>query len=146
MPQLTKLNAETSAQILDSLAIGATYNDASEMAGVTSQTFRNWMRRGEAARSGIYFEFFGNVKRAEATARIKFTRALYLASGETGGWRAALEFLKRRDRLNWGDTVDVTSAGAAISTVVAFDLKRLSDAELESLEKLVEKAEGRGNP
>jgi hypothetical protein len=125
--------------IVENLRVGATYADAAEAAGVSYQTFRNWLTQGESARSGKFFEFFEACRRAEAEARVRFVRAIYQAA-DGGDWRAAMEFLKRRDRRNWGDAVDVTSAGKQITAPGSVDLSRLSKDELLSLEAIVEKA------
>lgn len=121
MPRPTKLNPDTQKAIVDAIAIGATYADAAGAAGVDYMTFRNWMTQGEATKRGIYFEFFDAVRKAEATARLNYTRTI--ASAAAGGdWKAALEYLKRRDRANWGDNLDMTSNQ---KDVVQFDYAKL---------------------
>ena len=109
----TKLTPETSAAIIRALAIGATYKDAAEAAGVDYTTFNNWMKRGEKAKSGQYFKFFNLVRRTQAEARNHYLSVIAKAAND-GDWRAALEYLKRRDRATWGDNVDVTSKGEPI--------------------------------
>jgi hypothetical protein len=113
MARPTKLTPETSQAILDALAIGATYKDAAEAAGVAYDTFNNWMQMGESAKSGQFFEFFQSVRQAQADARLKYLSTIAKAAKD-GDWRAALEYLKRRDRANWGDNLDLTSKGEEI--------------------------------
>jgi hypothetical protein len=38
-------------------------------------------------------------------------------AAKDGDWRAALEYLKRRDRANWGDNVDVTSGNEKLTDI-----------------------------
>jgi hypothetical protein len=117
MARPTKLNEETKKAILDALAYGATYKDAAEAAGIDYDTFNNWMKSGKNAKSGELFEFFGAVRRTEADARLKYLSTIAKAA-KGGDWRAALEYLKRRDRPNWGDNVDVTSGNQPITKIV----------------------------
>ena len=113
MARPTKLTPETQAAIIEALSIGATYKDAAEAAGVDYVTFNNWMIAGEQAKAGKFFEFFYLVRRTEANARNNYLRTIKEAA-EGGDWRAALEYLKRRDRANWGDNVDVTTGGSKV--------------------------------
>lgn len=111
MARPTKLTPETSAAIVTALTIGATRKDAAGAAGVEYQTFLNWMQRGEASKSGIYFEFFESCTAAEYKARLGYLKTIAKAAND-GDWRAAMEYLKRRDRDNWGDNIDVTMTGS----------------------------------
>ena len=113
MARPSKLNPETHAAIVKSLAIGATRKDAAGAAGVVYTTFLDWMAAGEKATKGPFHEFYNACSKAEHTARLNFTSVIAKAAQE-GDWRAALEYLKRRDPDNWRDNVDVTSGGEKI--------------------------------
>lgn len=110
MARPTKLTAETSKAITDALEFGATYRDAAEAAGVWYTTFLAWMKKGEEQNTGAYHEFHDQVRQAEASARLKFT-AVIATSAKEGDWRAALEFLKRRDPENWREISGVEMTG-----------------------------------
>jgi hypothetical protein len=140
MARPTKLTDETAKAIIEALQIGATYADAAGAAGIEYRTFRNWMQRGETVGRGKFFQFFHAVERAGAVARVAFTRVIYTSAVSEKDWRAAMEYLKRRDRETWGDSVDVTTKGAALTGGAGLDLKRLSLEELKHLETIVEKA------
>ena len=114
MARPTKLTPETHAIIVESILHGATYKDAAEAAGVWYTTFNEWMQRGEAAKAGQYYEFNHAVRQAEAQCRLNMTRVIQSAAAK-GDWKAAEAYLRRRDRANWGDNVDVTSGGEAIT-------------------------------
>jgi hypothetical protein len=117
MARPTKLTEETSAAIVKALAIGATRKDAAGAAGVDYRTFLNWMEAGQQARSGAFFQFFQACTQAEHKARLNYLSVIAKAANE-GDWRAALEYLKRRDRETWGDNMDVTSGGKDISALL----------------------------
>ena len=114
MARPSKLTPETHAAIVDAILHGATYKDAAEAAGVWYTTFNEWMQRGEAAKVGQYYEFNHAVRKAEAQCRLNMTRVIQSAAAK-GDWKAAEAYLRRRDRANWGDNVDVTSGGEAIT-------------------------------
>jgi hypothetical protein len=104
----SKLDDVIRDAIIRALSIGATYKDAAEAAGVHYDTFNRWMKMGEEAKSGKFHDFYESVRRVEAETRNRYLAVIAKAAHE-GDWRAALEYLKRRDRANWGDNVDVTS-------------------------------------
>lgn len=112
----TKLTQETHDAIVRDIGNGVTFVDAAGAAGIDYATFNNWMKRGEVAKSGIYFEFFHACKIAQAQARKKFTLVIAKASAD-GDWRAALEYLKRHDPENWGDRQDVNLKAESSITI-----------------------------
>lgn len=129
MARPTKFTPEVTETILNALKIGATYKDASEAAGVDYMTFRTWMERGEAGKKP-FNEFFEAVRKAEAQARLNYLTTIAQAAAK-GDWKAAEAYLKRRDRANWGDTVDVTTGGDKI-TKVTFEYRDTTDEAAQS--------------
>ena len=117
MGRPTKLTPETQKRIIDALKIGATRLDAALSAGVSYDSFNGWYNAGKQAKSGRYFQFFQAVDQAEGEARLRYTSVIARAAND-GDWRAALEYLKRRDRQNWGDGVDFTSGGEKLAALV----------------------------
>ena len=117
MGRPTKLTPETQKRIIDALKIGATRLDAALSAGVTYDSFNGWYNAGKQAASGRYFQFFQAVDQAEGEARLRYTTVIARAAND-GDWRAALEYLKRRDRAHWGDNVDVTSGQQPLKIVI----------------------------
>lgn len=114
----TKLTPETKRRLLALLGTGCTRRDACLASGVPVRTFMCWLERGvkerEAGRSTLFTEFLAETEQAEAEARAKLTAVIVKAAAD-GDWRAALEYLKRRDREHWGDNVDVTSGGEKVA-------------------------------
>lgn len=113
--QPTKLNPETQRRICDAISAGNYYEAACAYGGVTYQTLLNWLSRGEAARSGIYFDFFCAVKKAEADAEVAVVAQWRKQIPEN--WQAARDFLARRFPRRWGPkdqhsvTADVKHSG-----------------------------------
>ena len=119
MARPSKFTPEVTETIIKALQIGATYKDAAEAAGVDYDTYNEWIKAGKAAKSGRFYEFSEAVRKAEAQARLNYLSTIAQAAAK-GDWKAAEAFLKRRDRANWGDVVDVTSGGQAITLVVKY--------------------------
>lgn len=113
MARPTKLTPETEKAIIDAVLHGATYKDAAEAAGIWYETFNRWMQVGQAAKAGRFNEFYQSIRQAEAQCRLNMTRVIQSAAAK-GDWKAAEAYLKRRDRENWGDNLDVTSGNEQI--------------------------------
>ena len=109
MARPLKFNDEVKKAIVDALAIGATRKDAALAAGVAYNTFLRWMQRGQDNKSGMFREFYESASVAEGEARLKFTTTIAQAAAK-GDWRAAMEYLSRRDRDNWSKRTEVTGA------------------------------------
>jgi len=122
MSRPTKLTPEVQEQIVKDVSLGVYYVDAAGAAGIDYTTLNNWRKRGQEETKGIYFQFFHALKRAQSTALANFTKVITKAS-MNGDWRAALEYLKRHDPDNWGDSnkLDVTSGGEKIKINVTVD-------------------------
>ena len=114
MARPSKFTPEVTETIIKALQIGATYKDAAEAAGVDYDTYNEWIKAGKAAKSGRFYEFSEAVRKSEAQARLNYLSTIAQAAAK-GDWKAAESFLKRRDRANWGDVVDVTSGGQALT-------------------------------
>ena len=110
MGRPTKLNPEVQKRICDAVSAGNYYEPASVYAGITYTTMRNWILRGEEAKSGIYFEFVEALTRAEATAEVRIV-AQWQAQIPID-WHAARDFLERRYGDRWGrkEKQEVTGA------------------------------------
>lgn len=117
MSRPTKLTPETQEKITDAVSIGATYELAAKYAGVTYETFNNWMKAGAEAKSGQLFEFFHAVKKAEGAAAVGWLAVIEKAATET--WQAAAWKLERRYPREYGRQVtehtgEVTQIGMTL--------------------------------
>jgi hypothetical protein len=88
----TKRTPATEAAILAALRAGMTRTAAAESNGIDRSQFQRWMNKFAA--------FRGAVMEAEAAAEIRATITLRQA-GESD-WHAALAWLERRRRDDWG--------------------------------------------
>jgi hypothetical protein len=123
MARPTKLTPEVQDAICNAIRHGATYQAASEAAGVAYDTFNEWRKDIRAK----YVKFSEAVRRANADAMLDLI-AKVEAAGEKD-WRASAWILERRFKSDFGQAVDVTSAGEKIG---AND----SDTRSEILRKL----------
>lgn len=156
MPRPSKLTPHAQETIVAALRVGATYEHAALVAGITYRTFRLWMQEGERTTHGRFFHFFQAVKRAEAEAAVKWLARIEQAADD-GVWQAAAWKLERRYPEQWGrrDKVDVKHEGTvdvhvlaslrtAILSAVGDDMAmrvRISEA-LAALDEPKEAAEG----
>ena len=97
----TKLDEKRLKKVVEGITAGLPYDTACALAGITYQTFLNWMRAGEAAESGKFFEFFEEVKKAEAIAESVHIANIKNA-GKSGVWQADAWMLERRHPEKWG--------------------------------------------
>ena len=67
----SKLTPKIQEMILDCIRMGLTYSKAAELVGITRHTLLNWRKWGQAEKSGIYFNFFNALQKAEAEGEIQ---------------------------------------------------------------------------
>ena len=109
MARPSKYTPERIKRILDALRGGCSRRDAYEYGAIDSETFANWIHR--------YSDFSEQVIAAESAAAVMHTANIMKAAKE-GDWKASLEWLKRRRRLEWGDNIAI-SADKEIERIVA---------------------------
>ena len=106
----TKLTPERQQQLLEALRAGCFYETACASAGVSYETVRSWMRRGEEDGEGAYFEFLEAVEEAEAQLELELIGA-WTEAARTD-WRASMEFLARRYPDRWSPTRKTEISGS----------------------------------
>ncbi len=99
----SKLTPETQARIAQAIEVGATYALAAQYGGVAYNTFNEWMKKGEAAKAGKYYDFYELIKNAEGKAAVKWLALIDKAAVDT--WQAAAWKLERRYPRDYGRTV-----------------------------------------
>ena len=72
---------------------------AAQAAGITRQTFYNWIRKGKADKEGIYFDFYRMVEGAKAEGEVNLIKIIKKASGRS--WTAAAWILERSRPERW---------------------------------------------
>lgn len=96
----SKLTSEVRARLVQAIEAGNYYEAACGYAGITYTTFRNWMIKGENAKSGTYREFFEAITRAETVAEVRMVAQWQQHMPED--YRAIRDFLERRFPDRWG--------------------------------------------
>lgn len=106
MARPSKLTPEVQQRIVQALTAGNTRETVARYAGIDPASFYGWLKRGEAAGSGPYFEFFNAVKKAESDATVHAVAIIHQAMPKN--WQAAAWFLERRYPDDWGRKDRVT--------------------------------------
>jgi len=100
-----KLTPELQQQICDILADGNYIDATCDFVGISSETFYNWLKRGERNskedQDAGYTEFYQAVKKARATAEVVSVARIRKA-GSSGQWQADAWFLERSNPKRWG--------------------------------------------
>ena len=104
MARPTKLTSEIQQKIGDGVSLGLTYALAAEAAGITYQTFNQWMQRGKNSTYGEYFNFYQHVTKRNADAAKELLERLNLAA-KAGDTRICLWILERRFSEDFGRRV-----------------------------------------
>ncbi len=89
----TKLTPETTEKIVQALTAGNTRQAACGYAGISDQSFLNYLRSS--------LEFLEAVKKAEADAEVRHVANIAKASND-GNWTASAWWLERRRYQEWG--------------------------------------------
>lgn len=91
----SKLTPETVEKMTRCLGLGMNYEQSCTYSGIDYTTFRKWMQKGEAAKSGEYFDFFDAIKRAEIDGLHRDLEIIESA-GQKGNWTASAWRLERK--------------------------------------------------
>src|SRR5665647_1385589 len=94
MSRPTKLNSELTALICENIELGLSYNLSCQAAGVTFETFNDWMKRG-AAGDERFIDFGTRVHASEAACAKKCLTRIREAA-DSGTWSAAAWLIERR--------------------------------------------------
>jgi len=94
------LTEDAQKVILDALKLGMHFRPACELAGLTPETVKYWMRLTEdgVEHAQVYADFFGKVKTASAFAE---GQSLATLKAGAAGWQAQAWFLERRFPKRW---------------------------------------------
>ena len=95
MSRPTKLTNEVKQKIGDGVSLGLTYALAASAAGVTYQTFNQWMKLGRDSTSGKYFEFYKHIEQRNAEGALKILQKLNDAA-KAGNCQVCMFILERR--------------------------------------------------
>jgi hypothetical protein len=136
----TKLTKERQDKICELLRAGNYFDAACGAVGITPQTGYNWLKRGNDAKSGIYFDFFEAVKKAEAEAEAATVVIIRKAALDT--WQAAAWWLERRFPGKWGKQIrDIKHSGKVEHDIV----DTTNDERLARIESILNRARAKRN-
>ena len=96
----SKLTPARCKRILEALRAGNTRRASACAGGVDPSTFCNWQNRAIADGEGPYFDFFKQVKEAEAEAERDALSTIRSAAVDS--WQAAAWYLERRYPQDYG--------------------------------------------
>ena len=143
MARPTKLTPDLIQEVCNWLKLGYYQEDAATMAGISSSTFYDWMRRGaegqKALESGdssslpatqegdevevvnMFQEFSEAVKKARAEAEGAHIRNIRKAA-DNGTWQASAWFLERSFPKKWGkrSTLDIADPNETIQFQIEY--------------------------
>lgn len=95
----TKLNEKVTDTICFAVMVGATREVAAQAAGISISTLKDWIKRGEATKSGPYHEFLAALTVAENAGQVH-----HLNSIKKSGAAGSMWILQRRFPQLYGDT------------------------------------------
>lgn len=101
----SKLTEDTVNRLVHAIESGNYMKAACAYAGIDYTTFRLWMKKGEEAKSGRYFDFFHTMKRAEQMAEAKMIAQWQKHMPDN--WQAIATFMERRYPDRWGRNMRV---------------------------------------
>jgi hypothetical protein len=104
MPRPSKLTPEIQQKIGDGVSLGLTYALAASAAGVTYQTFNQWMKLGRDSTSGKYFEFHKHIEQRNAEGALRILQKLNEAA-KAGNCQVCMWILERRFSEDFGRRV-----------------------------------------
>jgi hypothetical protein len=100
MARPSKLTPEVQKRLVEAIKAGNYYEAACGFAGIHYSTFREWMIKGEKAKSGKFREFYEAIKKAENEAEVRMVAQWQQHMPEN--WQAIATFLERRYPDRWG--------------------------------------------
>lgn len=97
----TARHSEETERLLQAIRLGATYKNACNYAGISFDTFRRWIAKGEKESSGKWHDFFCAVRKAEGEALVGWLARIEKAA-QDGDWKAAAWKIERRYPAEYG--------------------------------------------
>jgi transposase len=112
MARKTKLTDELEEKLCEYIMAGNYANTAASMVGIDESTYYRWIRKGEAAKSGRYYQFNQSIKKAEKFAEAYHIQNIRKAGG-AGAWTASAWWLERKYPQRWGkqERVELNHSG-----------------------------------
>lgn len=131
MGRPSKIDPQIVNILVQAIQLGASRRVAAAAAGIHASTLFGWLARGREAESGIFKDFFDQIKRAEASCDLRCLSKIQEAAAD-GKWQAAAWLLERRNpeyQLNGPPpvAVHVDSRSVTVKQLIA-ELDKTEDA------------------
>jgi hypothetical protein len=122
-----KLTDELTDIICENIELGLSYNLTCQAAGISFDTFNNWMKAGEAEESKKFSDFYDRVRASEAACAKESLERIRDAANTN--WNAAAWLLERRYPADYGkkDHLNMQSKTENLNVNA-----QLSDDEIET--------------
>jgi lambda repressor-like predicted transcriptional regulator len=118
----SKLTKQRQEEIAQAIERGKSINSASRMAGISPQTFYNWLDKGEQQEEGVYAEFFDRITHAKGKGEDFYFNTVWELAKQQGDHRFLASLMKQRYPDSWEDTdtgVEADTINIEISENVA---------------------------
>lgn len=153
----TILTPELQDKILEAVRAGAYVETAVKAAGVSKQTFYNWLKRGNREKKRLakntrarmrkreapYVEFVDAIQKTFAEAELRDLVLIGIAAKtqwQAAAWRLERKFPQRYARRERHEISGPRGKPIPIVTAETADLEKLSDQELDDLDRAIEDA------
>jgi len=133
MGRRTLLNQARKDIIIKYISNGNYLKTACMAAGISEQTFYNWLHRAEVGGDNgnkIYVEFFEELKRAEAKSIAKNVETIQKASKNVNQWSAAAWLLERKYPADFGRRVELEVGPSKVLLALQEQARQLSGGDV----------------
>ena len=135
MARPSKLNDEITQTICENIELGLSYNLTCQAAGISFDTFDNWMKSGAKGEQKKCTDFYNQVRASEAVcARNSLTTIREDAIN--GSWSAAAWLLERRYASDYGRKDNLNLKSKTENVNVSIDLQEADEIRSEILRRL----------
>lgn len=138
----SKLTEELTQVICENIELGLSYNLTCQAAGITFETFNEWMKAGAVGKEKKFIDFYNAVRASEATcAKNCLTRIR--AAAERGSLAGDMWLLERRYFADYGrkDSIDMKAKTENLNVNVSTEQAEADALRSEILRRLSFEAE-----
>jgi len=121
-----KLTPELQEKIAQAILAGAYVETAAAYAGISKETFYDWLKQGAKQKRGKYKDFSDAIKKAMAESELRDIATLTRASSSQ--WQAAAWKLERRFPQRWGRREKVELEGSSEAIKIEYVKRKPEDA------------------
>ena len=137
MGKKCKLNDELTGIICENIELGLSYNLTCQAAGITFETFNEYMKAGAAGKEKKFTDFYKSVRASEATCAKNCLMRIREAA-ERGNTANDMWLLERRYPIDYGrrENINMKSITEALNVNVTADQEEADTLRSEILRRL----------